>query len=95
MCPSSHKKEEALNYEATRFAELAATSVSASLRGIFTGETATNTGVDEKAYGTGNVLEMYLHGWCRYDGSEAEQVRRAGQEGADRGGAGGRPDGRR
>ena len=33
----THKKPEALEYEATRFAELAATSVSAALRGIFTG----------------------------------------------------------
>lgn len=36
----SHSKPQALEYEATRFAELAATSVSAALRGIFTGTTA-------------------------------------------------------
>ncbi|TFJ84159.1 hypothetical protein NSK_004631 [Nannochloropsis salina CCMP1776] len=36
----THSKPQALEYEATRFAELAATSVSAALRGIFTGTTA-------------------------------------------------------
>lgn len=36
----AHSKPQALEYEATRFAELAATSVSGALRGIFTGTTA-------------------------------------------------------
>jgi hypothetical protein len=69
-----------LEYEATRFAELAGTSVSSALRGIFLGESMWFSSLLE---GSGWVRRACPR--CRHDGAQVEQVRGAGDQAQDGG----------
>jgi hypothetical protein len=96
----SHNRADSLAYEATRFAELAATSVSASLRGIFTGR---SKGHSRSLHAfscedCGRGLTWACVCVCvgpRHHGAEAEQVRGPAQEDTDDRRARGGPHGRR